>query len=204
MTRRTAPHTWRGEEGCPPRCPVQPWSAATRPCHGSWLLQAGWCFAGSAVAGAFGRERGRRRGATAIRPRRLEAGRRRIQRARDSGLHPPTCRSLGRTRSGGRVPGGARGDCSILLGAMLALRRIGRYGLAFIDGHSDFRHPGNSSGGNSTGVGAAAGEDLRLLRTLVASPRRVGLQLTIYDPDLDPEARCARILADLIEHALAA
>jgi arginase family enzyme len=87
---------------------------------------------------------------------------------------------------------------------MLAVRRIGRYGLAFIDGHSDFRHPGNSSGGNSTGVGAAAGEDLRLLRTLVASPRRVGLQLTIYDPDLDPEARCARILADLIEHALAA
>jgi arginase len=209
------------------------------------------------------------------------------------------------------------GDCSILLGSMLALRRMGRYGLAFIDGHSDFRHPGNSSGGNSsegnsTGVGAAAGEDLalvtgrgqsdltdldglgpyvrdgdvavlgirdydecrdelaalkiqlavaeeirhdaervarealmrlesmelsgfwvhvdadvldpsvmpavdspdpdglgidevrRLLRPLVASPRCAGFQLTIYDPDLDPDARCAPILADLIEHALAA
>lgn len=36
------------------------------------------------------------------------------------------------------------GDCSILLGPMLALRRMGRYGLIFIDGHLDFRHPGNS------------------------------------------------------------
>ena len=31
------------------------------------------------------------------------------------------------------------GDCSILLGAMLALRRRGRFGLAFVDGHLDFR-----------------------------------------------------------------
>ncbi|MGI8821069.1 MAG: arginase family protein [Chthoniobacterales bacterium] len=30
------------------------------------------------------------------------------------------------------------GDCSILLGATLALRRRGRYGLCFIDGHNDF------------------------------------------------------------------
>jgi arginase len=30
------------------------------------------------------------------------------------------------------------GDCSILLGAALALRRRGRYGLCFIDGHNDF------------------------------------------------------------------
>jgi arginase len=36
------------------------------------------------------------------------------------------------------------GDCSILLGATLALRRRGRYGAAFLDGHSDFRHPRNS------------------------------------------------------------
>ena len=33
------------------------------------------------------------------------------------------------------------GDCSILLGAMLALQRIGRYGLFFLDGHSDFYQP---------------------------------------------------------------
>lgn len=30
------------------------------------------------------------------------------------------------------------GDCSILLGVMLALKRRGRYGLLFLDGHADF------------------------------------------------------------------
>ena len=36
----------------------------------------------------------------------------------------------------GEFPVVLGGDCSILLGSMLALRRMGRYGLAFIDGHS--------------------------------------------------------------------
>jgi len=199
------------------------------------------------------------------------------------------------------------GDCSILLGSALALRRRGRYGLAFLDGHSDFRHVGNSPA-----VGAAAGEDLALvtgrgqpdladldglgpyirdedafvlgirdddecrdelaglniryaavedvrregpaavaaaalavvestnlagfwvhldadvldpsvlpavdspdpggltvdevrdlLRRLAASSRCVGLQVTVYDPDLDPEADGAVLLANLLEAALA-
>ena len=50
------------------------------------------------------------------------------------------------------------GDCSILIGNMLALKRRGRFGLVFIDGHLDFRHPGNSEL-----VGAAAGADLALV-----------------------------------------
>ncbi len=33
------------------------------------------------------------------------------------------------------------GDCSILIGNMLALRRLGRYGLFFIDSHADFYQP---------------------------------------------------------------
>jgi arginase len=33
------------------------------------------------------------------------------------------------------------GDCSILLGSMLALKRRGRFGLLFIDGHADFYQP---------------------------------------------------------------
>lgn len=33
------------------------------------------------------------------------------------------------------------GDCSILLGNLLALRRRGRHGLLFIDGHTDFYQP---------------------------------------------------------------
>jgi arginase len=54
------------------------------------------------------------------------------------------------------------GDCSILLGAGLAMRRYaskvdGYIGLVYVDGHSDFRHEGNSAY-----VGAAAGEALAL------------------------------------------
>ena len=50
------------------------------------------------------------------------------------------------------------GDCSILVGNMLALKRRGRYGLVFLDAHSDFRHPQNAPA-----IGAAAGEDLALV-----------------------------------------
>lgn len=39
------------------------------------------------------------------------------------------------------------GDCSILLGNLLALRRLGIYGLFFIDGHADFYQPEASSTG---------------------------------------------------------
>ncbi len=47
------------------------------------------------------------------------------------------------------------GDCSILVGAGLHLRRRGRYGLLHVDGHTDYRHPGNSPN-----CAALAGEDL--------------------------------------------
>lgn len=56
---------------------------------------------------------------------------------------------------GGRSPLILGGDCSILLGPALALRRRGRFGLIHIDGHTDFRHPGNSDS-----CSALAGEDL--------------------------------------------
>jgi arginase len=62
------------------------------------------------------------------------------------------------TLDGGGFPVVLGGDCSILLGAMSALRRRGRYGLIFVDGHLDFRHLGNSPN-----VRAAAGEDLALV-----------------------------------------
>jgi arginase len=41
----------------------------------------------------------------------------------------------------GQFPLVLGGDCSIVLGPLLALRRRGRYGLAFIDCHADFLHP---------------------------------------------------------------
>jgi arginase len=63
----------------------------------------------------------------------------------------------------GEFPVVLGGDCSIVLGSALAMNRLGeavggRIGLVFVDGHSDFRHPGNASY-----VGAAAGEDLALV-----------------------------------------
>lgn len=206
----------------------------------------------------------------------------------------------------GEFPVVLGGDCSIQLGATLALRRIGRYGLAAVDGSADFRHPGNSTrigaaGGEelalSTGRGQAdltdleglrpylKDEDIRLfgmrdadedraemaalkianatvgeirehgaelaraavlslehpaldgfwvhldadvldpsvmpavdspddgglfpdelgplLRTLVSSTRCVGLNVTIYDPDLDPEGTAGALLTDLVVAAFA-
>ncbi|MFD8690322.1 arginase family protein [Streptomyces sp. NPDC059651] len=199
------------------------------------------------------------------------------------------------------------GDCSIQLGASLALRRIGRYGLVSVDGSADFRHAGNSgrigaAGGEELAIATGRGqddltgleglrpylrdEDVRilgirdddedraelaelkipvatvgeireqgaadlaggvvrslespaldgfwvhldadvldpsvmpavdspddggllpgelgpLLRTLVRSPRCVGLNVTIYDPDLDPDGTAGALLTDLVVAAFA-
>ncbi len=68
------------------------------------------------------------------------------------------------------------GDCSILLGNLLALRRSGqRHGLLFLDGHADFYQPEASPTGEaadmdlalSTGRGPALLTDLEGLRPLV-------------------------------------
>jgi arginase len=39
------------------------------------------------------------------------------------------------------------GDCSILIGCLLALKRQGQYGLFFLDGHADFYQPAASTTG---------------------------------------------------------
>jgi len=43
-----------------------------------------------------------------------------------------------------RLPVILGGDCSVLLGPAVALRRRGRYALVHLDGHSDFGHEGNT------------------------------------------------------------
>jgi len=58
----------------------------------------------------------------------------------------------------GRRPLVLGGDCSLLVGAALHLRRRGRFGLLHVDGHTDFRHPGNSSQ-----CASLAGEDLAVV-----------------------------------------
>ncbi|KAB1652093.1 arginase family protein [Pseudoclavibacter chungangensis] len=55
----------------------------------------------------------------------------------------------------GHAPLVIGGDCSILLAAGIATARRGGTGLVHIDGHTDFRHPGNSRT-----IGSVAGEDL--------------------------------------------
>jgi arginase len=69
------------------------------------------------------------------------------------------------------------GDCSILLGSALALRRRGRFGLLFIDGHADFYQPEVNPNGEAasmelafaTGHGHALLTDLEGRRPLVRS-----------------------------------
>ncbi|MFE6041045.1 arginase family protein [Streptomyces sp. NPDC056452] len=49
--------------------------------------------------------------------------------------------AVGTALDAGHFPVVLGGDCSILLGNLLALRRRGRYGLLFLDGHTDFYQP---------------------------------------------------------------
>ena len=67
------------------------------------------------------------------------------------------------------------GDCSILLGPALALRRRGRYGLFFLDAHTDYYSAESEPNGEAasmelalvTGSGPALLADLEALRPLV-------------------------------------
>jgi arginase len=56
----------------------------------------------------------------------------------------------------GYIPIVIGGDCSILIGSALGLKKKGRYGLFFIDGHTDYMWPQHSA------TKAAAGMDLAL------------------------------------------
>ncbi|HLX18965.1 MAG TPA: arginase family protein [Gaiellaceae bacterium] len=75
----------------------------------------------------------------------------------------------------GRFPLVLGGDCSIVLGPLLALRRHGRYGLAFIDCHADFCHPYDEPTGEvasldlalATGRGPTVLSDLEARRPLI-------------------------------------
>ena len=72
------------------------------------------------------------------------------------------------------------GDCSILLGSTLALRRRGRYGLLFIDGHADFYQPEANPNGEaaSMDLAFATGHGPELLTNLE------GLRPLVRDEDV--------------------
>lgn len=69
---------------------------------------------------------------------------------------PKLADPVGAVLDAGEFPVILGGDCSILLGSMLALRRRGRYGLLFIDGNADFFQP------EAEPYGEAASMDLAL------------------------------------------
>lgn len=78
-------------------------------------------------------------------------------------------------RAQGNFPVVLGGDCSILLGCVLATRRQGRSGLLFLDGHADFYQPEAEPNGEAasmdlalaTGRGPELITDLECLRPLV-------------------------------------
>ena len=86
-------------------------------------------------------------------------------------------------RESGDFPVVLGGDCSILLGCVLATRRRGRAGLLFLDGHADFYQPEAEPNGEAasmelalvTGRGPALVTNLDGLRPLVRDEDVVAL-----------------------------
>jgi arginase len=63
--------------------------------------------------------------------------------------------AVGRVLDRGEFPVVLGGDCSIVLGDLLALKRRGRYGLLFIDGHADFYQPEANPNGEAASMDLA-------------------------------------------------
>jgi arginase len=91
--------------------------------------------------------------------------------------------AVARVRGRGKFPVVLGGDCSILLGCMLAMRRDRRAGLLFLDGHADFYQPEAEPNGEvasmelalATGRGPEIVTDLEGLRPLVRDEDVVAL-----------------------------
>ncbi|MFE6524770.1 arginase family protein [Streptomyces sp. NPDC057794] len=76
--------------------------------------------------------------------------------------------AVGGVLDGGRFPLVLGGDCSVLLGNLLALRRRDRHGLLFLDGHTDFYQPEAEPAGEvaSMELALATGRGPRVLADL--------------------------------------
>ena len=91
--------------------------------------------------------------------------------------------AVGSAIGAGAFPVVLGGDCSILLGCLLALRRRGRFGLLFLDGHADFYQPEAEPNGEAasmelalaTGRGPSVVTDLEGRRPLVQDADVVAL-----------------------------
>ena len=76
--------------------------------------------------------------------------------------------AVGEDISKGYFPLVVGGDCTVLLGCLLALRREGRYGLYFFDGHADFYQPDISPSGETADMelGLAIGRGPEIITNL--------------------------------------
>jgi arginase len=74
-------------------------------------------------------------------------------------------KSVGKVLDAGQFPLVLGGDCSILLGNLLALRRRGRFGLVYLDAHSDTDLPAadHATSGAGSDVAVATGHGLSML-----------------------------------------
>jgi arginase len=68
---------------------------------------------------------------------------------------PQLADAVGQVLDRGEFPLILGGDCSILLGTTLALKRRGRFGLLFIDGHADFYQPAANPNGEAASMDLA-------------------------------------------------
>jgi arginase len=97
----------------------------------------------------------------------------------------------------GECPVVLGGDCSVLLGDLLALRRWGRYGALFLDGHCDYWTPESEPHGEAasmdlalvTGRGPALLTDLEGRRPLVRMDDVIGFGMRDDQLDSDYLAR---------------
>jgi arginase len=109
------------------------------------------------------------------------------------------------------------GDCSIVLGGLLALRRRDRFGLLFVDGHTDFYQPEANINGEaaSSDLALATGRGPEILtmfdgyRPLVRDEDvvvlgfRDGEEAASYGSQLDPDGTIARSLVDTLARSMA-
>jgi arginase len=80
---------------------------------------------------------------------------------------PKLADAIGEVLDAGDFPVVLGGDCSIVLGGLLALRRRGRFGLLFVDGHADFYQPEANTNGEaaSSDLAFATGRGPGMLTT---------------------------------------
>jgi arginase len=103
------------------------------------------------------------------------------------------------------IPGSVLSTTGSVAAASAALDRLGRSGVDgfWIHLDADVLNPVVMPAVDSPEPGGPGLHELSaLIGPLVGHPKALGLQLTIYDPRLDPDRTCARRIVELLERVL--